>query len=361
MNLNKKLILSLSFGCYILLSIFVSQNQSPPLNPRDGSIEESIFRLTSGPQNRSVQSVPSLQKSLDSVPKVSKNSIASNSKLTVSPKESGNKVRYYPNDNPGGGSGKSGCSSNDFEPGDWESTASCPNSDQVISNLDFWNNYLDFKDCCPNVNIELEEEDDDLSYNDLVEIPEEITARQRRKLFDTPLTAQLDKAVQKQFNSSNEPIKPFYYMSREGIELTMKNKELDKVVYAYSKEIGLLNIADRIECPLYPDPSKFQIIDCRAVTDVSKREAIARIMQLTTSVDPNYITRKLLMPSFNSQEAYAFIQKDTRACLLFHVDSGKLWSGKQLSPAEMEAMINNEIILLNHQNSLLFFRNYFFL
>ena len=47
------------------------------------------------------------------------------------------------------------------------------------------------------------------------------------------------------------------------------------------------------------------------------------------------------MPSYTSQDALAYIDTNTNACLFFHADNGKLWSAKKLSQLEMTVILNN--------------------
>ena len=157
----------------------------------------------------------------------------------------------------------------------------------------------------------------------------------------TQPTAKLDKSVQSKHTYSNSAIAPFSYHSKEGKILTIKNKELEKIVYAYSDDLNLLNFADRIVCPIQTDPTKFQRSDCRAVTNSGKKEALVRILELSTSANPDFITRRLPMPSYPSQYALAFIDTNTNAYLFFHADNGKLWSAKKLSQLEMLVILNN--------------------
>ena len=64
------------------------------------------------------------------------------SKTDQSSLQPGNNLKYYPNGNPGGsGSGNTGP-----EAIEWETKASCPNPDEIISNINFWNSYLNSKD-----------------------------------------------------------------------------------------------------------------------------------------------------------------------------------------------------------------------
>ena len=77
------------------------------------------------------------------------------------------------------------------------------------------------------------------------------------------------------------------------------------------------------------------------MTNSGKKEALIRMLGLTTSVNPSFITRKFTMPSYPSEYALAYIDKTTNACLFYHADNGKLWSAKKLSPVEMKAILNN--------------------
>lgn len=121
----------------------------------------------------------------------------------------------------------------------------------------------------------------------------------------------------------------------------IKNRELAKIVYAHSDDLNLLNFNDKIICPVQPDPTKYQRTECRAITNVGKKEALIRILELTTSIDPNYVTRKIPMPSYPSQDALAYIDLSTRGCVFFHADNGKIWSAARLSEVELRAILNN--------------------
>ena len=178
-----------------------------------------------------------------------------------------------------------------------------------------------------------------------MDIPDDVLIkyRNRRKLFasESIPTGKLDKPLMRKHRYSNSDIQPFSFYSKEGKVLTIKNKELEKVVYAHSDDLDLLNFADRIVCPIQTDPSKYQRTECRAITDYGKKEALIRILELTTSTNPEFLTRKFEMPSYSGQDALAYIDKVTNACLLFHADSGNLWSAKRLSQLEKVVILNN--------------------
>lgn len=292
----------------IILSAFVGTNDKSNFTPSYSSVQ-SIVTLNGGAQNRSSENIPKISVPQAQNVKVSKNfsSSVSTSKTNISTSQPGNKIRYFPNENPDG----SGSGNNGTETAEWQTKTLCPNPDEIISNVDFWNSYLDSKDFCPNVDVDLDE-DDDWSFKDIVEIPDVILSQERRRLFATQPTAELDKSVKSKHTYSNSAITSFSYYSKEGKILTIKNKELEKIVYAYSDDLNLLNFADRIVCPIQTDPTKFQRSDCRAVTNSGKKEALVRILELSTSANPDFITRRLPMPSYPSQYALAFIDTNTQ-------------------------------------------------
>ena len=86
----------------------------------------------------------------------------------------------FSNENPGGSESDNNCP----EIGESETKASGPNPDEMISNVSFWNSYLDSKSFCLNVGVELDE-DDDWSFKNIVEIPDEILSEQRKRLLAT--------------------------------------------------------------------------------------------------------------------------------------------------------------------------------
>ncbi len=249
MNFNQKLIIGLSFGC-LIFSLLVDTNDSSISNTSYSSIP-AVVRLNGGADNRSSENIISVPPTPPLEIKVSKNSSSSvsNSKKNISTPQPGSNIRYFPNENPGG----SGSGNNGLETAEWEAKSSCPNPDEIISNVDFWNAYLGSKNLCPNIDVGLDE-DDDWTFEDIVEIPDEVLVKKRRRLLALQPTAKLDKPVQSQYTYSNSSIRPFSYYSKEEKILTIKNKELEKIVYVHSDDLDLLNFADRIVCPIQPDP-----------------------------------------------------------------------------------------------------------
>ena len=62
-------------------------------------------------------------------------------------------------------------------------------------------------------------------------------------------------------------------------------------MYAHSDDIDLLNFADRVAYPIQTNSTKFQKTECRAVPNSNKKEALIRVLELTTSADSDFITR----------------------------------------------------------------------
>jgi hypothetical protein len=110
------------------------------------SYSSSIERTSEATPNISVP------QALEQNVKISKNSSSSvsNSKTNISTPQPGNNIRYFPNENPGGSGGSS-----NTESIEWQKKA-----------------------YCPNVDVELDEEDD-WSFKDIVEIPDEVLSQQR--------------------------------------------------------------------------------------------------------------------------------------------------------------------------------------
>lgn len=127
----------------------------------------------------------------------------------------------------------------------------------------------------------------------------------------------------------------------------MTNKSLKKIVYSHSTDIGIYNLANRIECPVQSDPNKFQRTDCFAITDQSVRDVIIKVFELTTISDPNrFITLKMPMPYFPSQNTIAYLDRITGECVYFH-ENGNLWSADRYSSLRINQLLNNPNVIQN--------------
>lgn len=76
-------------------------------------------------------------------------------------------------------------------------------------------------------------------------------SKQRKKLLVTTTpTAKLDKPVKDKHNHSTYDLQSFKFYLKERKLLTLKNGELEKIVYTHSDDLDLLNFADKITCPV---------------------------------------------------------------------------------------------------------------
>ena len=131
MKFNQKLILGLSFGYFVFSTFF---DDKVVYNYNHSSME-SVITLNGGAQSPSPQDTTNIPIAQQQGVKGSKNSRSSvsNSNSNSNP-EPENKIKYFPNGDPGGSSGSS-----NPEYMKWETKASCPNPDEIISNANFWN------------------------------------------------------------------------------------------------------------------------------------------------------------------------------------------------------------------------------
>ena len=145
MNFNRVLIIFLLFGCLVLSPLASHEKQSH----RNSSQIPLVLKLTSGGSNES----PELS------PKMGSNQVSKQINLFQKLINQICSLKYYPN---GSGSG--------------------PNPDEVISNLDFWNSYLSSEDCCPNIDIEFDNQEEwNYENEELIKIPKEIVSEQRKQ------------------------------------------------------------------------------------------------------------------------------------------------------------------------------------
>jgi hypothetical protein len=226
MNSNRLLIILLFFGC-LFSAPFANDEKQSHLNSSQLPL---VLKLNGGGSNESSElgpkmaskQVPQQIKNSQNQPNKGSGSSSSVSKTDQSSLQPGNNLKYYPNGNPSGsGSGNTGP-----EATEWETKASCPNPDEIISNINFWNSYLNSKDYCPNIDIEFEDQEEwDYENTKLIEIPDEVLSKlqRRRRLLSTTPTGKLDKIVKKQHTYSTHDLQPFTFYSKEGKLLTIKN------------------------------------------------------------------------------------------------------------------------------------------
>ena len=161
-------------------------------------------------------------------------------------------------------------------------------------------------------------------------------------LATTP-TAELDKPNLKKYDLTTQTIQPFQYRSREGITLSADHRSLRKIIYGHAPELGLSDLINRIPCPIQLDSNKFQRIDCWAITDRNMKDALIKVFEYTTFMDPNIITAEMPMHECPTQKATYFIDKITGSSLCFHKgdkQDGKLWSAAKFDPEMIPDMLN---------------------
>ena len=160
-------------------------------------------------------------------------------------------------------------------------------------------------------------------------------------LATTP-TAELDKPNLKKYDLTTQTIQPFQYRSREGITLSADHRSLRKIIYGHAPELGLSDLINRIPCPIQSDPGYFQRTDCWAITDRNMKDALVKVFEYTTFMDPNIITAEMPMHECPTQKATYFIDKITGSSLCFHKgdkQDGKLWSAVAFNPNEILSML----------------------
>jgi hypothetical protein len=248
------------------------------------------------------------------------------------PGASAERIRFRKSSGNPSGSGNDGFDDN-IGTKKWENLA-CPKPENIISNPEFWSNVGDDDP-------DIRTDEDDCEDED-----EEIEKFPRRKLLaisPTP-TGKLDQQNLKNFDFTNKKLQPMVFPSREGTRLSMDHRSLRKAVYSHSSELGLSDIGSRISCPVQTDPTKYQRMDCWAITDVNIREAVIKIFEFTTFNNPRIITLEMLPPNCSNQRATYFVDLVTGNSVYFRIggkQDGKLWSLDQFKREDIIEMIKN--------------------
>jgi len=246
----------------------------------------------------------------------------------------------------------------------WEEWV-CPDPDEIISNPEFWNRLQKDPETCLN-----EDEDACWDTETETESTSEKTQFRRRLLAINPNSApvaqptptgKLDQQNIEKYDLTTKKVQPFQYFSREGILLSGDHRSVRKLIYGHAPELDLPDLMSRIPCPIQSDPTnKFQRVDCWALTDANLKEALVKIFERTTSVDPNIVTVEMPMHEGPAQRATYFIDKTTGSSLYFHKggkQDGKLWSGASFDPDEIPKMLEQPEVkvitdLSNNNNEL---------
>ena len=161
-------------------------------------------------------------------------------------------------------------------------------------------------------------------------------------------TGKLDKQLKQRFDATTIKFPKLFYRDRDGRELVLTFKELKKLAYCHLSDLGFYNPADRIPCPVQGDASKYQRLDCFAITDRSVRDTMIKILEISTTSDPSrYITLLMPMPFFDSQKALGYLDTATGTCVFFHADSRKIWSATRYTGDSVLDLLMNPAVLKN--------------
>ena len=255
----------------LIFGIWVNSLPSPnagvetALIARGGGRENSEPFSSMSTPNKISSKVPSQTKTMPNV-KVSEPALVSGERI---------RYRYPPSGNPGGNGGGnpggSGYDDSDITIGtkNWEDWV-CPDLDEIISNLDFWNRLQNENDpeTCLN---ECQDEDACWDTETESESTSEKTQLRRRLFAANPnpapgpkptFTKELDQPYLKKYDFTTQTVQPFNFRSREGILLSADHRALRKIIYAHAPELGLSDLINRIPCPRQLDSDKFQRIHC---------------------------------------------------------------------------------------------------
>ncbi len=214
----------------------------------------------------------------------------------------------------------------------WENWAS-PRPEEIRSNPGFWSNVADDPEICT--------EEDDCEDEEI-----EIEKFPRRRLLSTSSipTSKLDQQNLEKFDFTNKKLQLMVFPSREGIRLSMDHRSLRKVVYSHPTELGLSDLGSSISCPVQTDLTKYQRMDCWAITDVNIREAVIKIFEFTTFNNPRIITLEMLPPNCSTQRATYFVDLVTGNSVYFRIggkQDGKLWALDQFKREDLIKMIKD--------------------
>lgn len=194
-----------------------------------------------------------------------------------------------------------------------------------------------------------EENCEDIEFDDTDEKPRRrLLAIQPTQPTSTP-TGQLDQANLQKYDFTTEKVDPFTFISREGLELSADHRSLRKIIYSHPEELELMDLINRIPCPVQPDENKFQRLDCWAITDRNMKEARKKVYEFTKFQNPNIITAEMPMHECPTNRATYFIDQNTGAAMYFRrkgKQDGKLWSVKRFDPDSISTMLNNPDVKL---------------
>jgi hypothetical protein len=118
------------------------------------------------------------------------------------------------------------------------------------------------------------------------------------------------------------------YKDWEGQTKVIKAKELKKSVFSSGIEAGTSTLEDLVECPVQPDPTKYQRKNCSRITDKNAKNFSNKIVDISTSRKPGMVKFKTKMPYYDSEIATGHMNLITGECVFFH-ENGKYWTYKK--------------------------------
>jgi hypothetical protein len=156
----------------------------------------------------------------------------------------------------------------------------------------------------------------------------------------TPPTKQLTKESLKKNDSVTENIQPYEFYDWEGKKRVIKSKELKNAAFSHGLEAGTSGPKDLVECPIQPDPNKFQRENCSKVTDETVQNLSDKIVDVTTakSTKIGRVKFETKMPYFDSQTAIGHMDIITGDCFFYH-KNGKFWTYKKYSKKEIPDLL----------------------
>lgn len=118
-----------------------------------------------------------------------------------------------------------------------------------------------------------------------------------------------------------------------------------------------------IESPIQPDPSKFQIKDCWAITDQSIKNALKKMYEFTPNINPNIISVEMPMHDCQVMRATYFMEKSLGTSIYFmkgRKQDGKLWSVTQFNQSDIPDMLKKSgVKIIKSQSNTKLFMNIF--
>lgn len=156
----------------------------------------------------------------------------------------------------------------------------------------------------------------------------------------TPPTKKLTKESLKENDSVTENIQPYEFSDWEGKKRVIKSKELKNATFSHGFEAGTSGPENLVECPIQPDPNKFQRENCSKVTNETVQNLSDKIVDVTTakSTKIGRVKFKKKMPYFDSEIAIGHMDIITGDCFFYH-ENGKFWTYKKYSNREIPDLL----------------------